>query len=64
MLVAKQAGRKNFKFYTLAVAKRVVTQAPIEQRIKESLGQNEFCLHYRPLVDMHTDEVVSVEALQ
>lgn len=63
MYVAKEAGRKNFQFYTPALAERVVTQSLIDQRIKEALAQDEFCLHYQPVVDMHTNAVVSVEAL-
>ncbi|MFL6715225.1 MAG: EAL domain-containing protein [Burkholderiaceae bacterium] len=63
MYVAKETGRRNLKFYTPALAERVVTQSLIEQRIKQALGQNEFCLHYQPVVDMHTNDVVSVEAL-
>jgi diguanylate cyclase (GGDEF)-like protein len=63
MYVAKEAGRKNFQFYTPALAERVVTQSIIEQRIKEALAQNEFCLNYQPVVDIHTNAVVSVEAL-
>jgi diguanylate cyclase (GGDEF)-like protein/PAS domain S-box-containing protein len=63
MYVAKEAGRNNFKFYTAALAERVMTQSLIEERIKEGLGRGEFCLCYQPLIDMQTNEVVSVEAL-
>lgn len=63
MYAAKEAGRNNFKFYTAALTERVITQSLIEVRIKEALGGSEFCLHYQPLIDMQTEQVVSVEAL-
>ncbi|NEX59474.1 sensor domain-containing protein [Noviherbaspirillum galbum] len=63
MYMAKETGRNNFKFYTPALAERVVTQSIIAERIKQALGRDEFHLHYQPLVDMQTNRVVSVEAL-
>lgn len=63
MYVAKETGRNNFKFYTAALAERVMTQSLIEERIKEGLGRGEFFLCYQPLIDMQTNQVVSVEAL-
>ena len=63
MYLAKETGRNSFQFYTAALSERVLSQSALEQEIKEALAHGEFCLHYQPLIDMQTNEVVSVEAL-
>lgn len=63
MYVAKQMGRKAIQFYTSSLAERVYMQSIIEENIKTALKQDEFSLYYQPVVDMQTQQVVSVEAL-
>jgi diguanylate cyclase (GGDEF)-like protein/PAS domain S-box-containing protein len=63
MYAAKQAGCNNVQLYTSTMAERVYSRRRIEHRIKEALSQDEFCLHYQPLISLQTQEVVGVEAL-
>jgi diguanylate cyclase (GGDEF)-like protein/PAS domain S-box-containing protein len=63
MYEAKQLGRNQAQVYTPALADKLHGQLRIEHQIKRALAQERFCLYYQPLVNMRTNEVVSVEAL-
>lgn len=63
MYQAKQAGRNDIQFYSQELAAKSQLQLRIEELIRTALAQNTFELFYQPLVDMHTSEVVGVEAL-
>jgi diguanylate cyclase (GGDEF)-like protein/PAS domain S-box-containing protein len=63
MYVAKQMGRNTIQLYTSSLAERVYMQSIIEDGIKNALKRGEFSLRYQPLIDMGTNQVVSVEAL-
>ncbi|WP_420473634.1 EAL and GGDEF domain-containing protein [Noviherbaspirillum sp. ST9] len=63
MYVAKQMGRNTIQLYTSSLAKRVYMQSIIEDGIKNALKHDEFSLCYQPLIDMGSNQVVSVEAL-
>jgi diguanylate cyclase (GGDEF)-like protein/PAS domain S-box-containing protein len=63
MYEAKQMGRNQAQVYTPALADKLHGQLRIEHQLKRALAQERFCLHYQPLVNMRTNQVVSVEAL-
>lgn len=63
MYVAKQTGKNRYHFFD-------VTQDDIRNSHEQSIGdirsalnEGEFILHYQPKVNMHTGEVIGVEAL-
>lgn len=60
---AKQLGRNNFQFYSQEFAAGMRLTLAIEQRLKSALTNDDFHLCYQPVLDVETDEVVSVEAL-
>jgi diguanylate cyclase (GGDEF)-like protein/PAS domain S-box-containing protein len=63
MYRAKETGRNNFQFYTPAMNERALERLRIEGDLRNALEREEFVLHYQPQVDLHTREIVGVEAL-
>jgi diguanylate cyclase (GGDEF)-like protein/PAS domain S-box-containing protein len=63
MYFAKSSGRNNFKIYTQSLNADVDNRFQIENALRYALGQNEFSLHYQPLMDSRSNSVFGVEAL-
>jgi predicted signal transduction protein with EAL and GGDEF domain len=63
MYRAKETGRNNFQFYTPAMNERALERLRIEGDLRNAVEREEFMLHYQPQVDLHTREIVGVEAL-
>jgi diguanylate cyclase (GGDEF)-like protein/PAS domain S-box-containing protein len=63
MFRAKEKGGNNYQFYsedmTVAALERVV----LEGQLRKALEQGQLLLHYQPQIDLHTGEMVGVEAL-
>ena len=63
MYVAKQAGKNCYRFFDTAQDEAVNIQQKSLGDIHLALERREFVLHYQPKVNMHTGEVIGVEAL-
>ncbi len=63
MYYAKQNGRDNVQFYSWELAARSRWQARVEQQLQSALVQQAFSLHYQPVIDLQTAQVVGAEAL-
>lgn len=63
MYQAKDAGRKTYALYTLAVARRVDLRLRLEQRLRRALEARDFRLHYQPLVSLIDGRMIGAEAL-
>ena len=63
MYRAKQSGKNCFHLFDVAQDVAVKTQHEELENIQLALKNNEFVLFYQPKVNMHTGEVVGVEAL-
>jgi diguanylate cyclase (GGDEF)-like protein len=63
MYRAKQRGRNNFLFYTQEMNQTAVTRLESEHELRKALLERQFCLHYQPVVDLRTTQIVGVEAL-
>lgn len=63
MYHAKESGRGKYQFFNGAMNKVVEERLIIGNALYQAIEKNEFTLHYQPVVDMHNNEVVWVEAL-
>jgi EAL domain-containing protein (putative c-di-GMP-specific phosphodiesterase class I) len=63
MYVAKQAGKNRYHLFDTVQDNAVKTQEQSISDIRLALHQSELVLHYQPKVNMHTGEVIGVEAL-
>ena len=63
MYQAKATGRNNYQFFTSDINRNTQRVFAMEQRLRQSIFQNEFELWYQPIVDTSTRQLVSVEAL-
>ena len=63
MYQAKQAGRSNYRIYTNDLERQAEKSLSIEMQLKRALTQGGLVLHYQPVVDIHSGELVAAEAL-
>lgn len=60
---AKRAGHGSHRLYTSDLDDRVHNQMALRQALPGALAQDQFILHYQPLVDLMSGRVVGAEAL-
>lgn len=63
MYQAKAAGRNNFQFYSREMNERAVERLELENYLHHALERNELLLHYQPLADNASGNIIGVEAL-
>ncbi len=63
MYRAKEQGRNTFQFYTEDMTARALQHVLMETSLRRAIEQQEFRLHYQPLVDLETSRIVGLEAL-
>ena len=63
MYAAKEAGRNTYRFYSAAMNAKFMMRFETERALRRALKQSEFIVHYQPVVDVATGEIVSAEAL-
>lgn len=63
MFDAKQSGRNRYAFYTEAHNRKVISRMQLESELRTALRQNEFELHFQPLVDSTLQRLVGAECL-
>ena len=63
MYHAKMAGRNNFQFFDQKMNDAAIDRLKIEHSLRLALANDEFCLHYQPVIDLASGRVCSVEAL-
>lgn len=63
MYQAKQAGRSNYRLYTTDLERKAEKALTIEMQLKRALTQGGLVLHYQPVVDIHSGQLLSAEAL-
>ena len=63
MYQSRKMGINQFQFYTQAMNEEVAHRMAIEAGLQKAVQNDEFTLHYQPLVDISTGSIVTVEAL-
>lgn len=63
MYESKRRGRNNFNFYTEAFTAVATSRLQMETRLRRAVEHDEFVLHYQPMVNLATGQIVALEAL-
>lgn len=63
MYRAKEMGRNGFQFYSSEMNTATLDRLLMESNLRRALAQNEFILHYQPLVNLQSGLIIGVEAL-
>ncbi|NDP47822.1 MAG: EAL domain-containing protein [Sulfuriferula multivorans] len=63
MYHAKSAGRNNVQFFTRSITQASFERIELGHAMNRALEQRQFVLHYQPLVDFATGNIISLEAL-
>jgi diguanylate cyclase (GGDEF)-like protein/PAS domain S-box-containing protein len=63
MYAAKCDGRGTFRYFEAEMNARAKARTALESDLRHAIANNEFELHYQPLVNLERDEICSCEAL-
>lgn len=63
MYRAKQAGRACCEVFDSAMHSDAIRRMQLEADLRKALQQNEFRVHYQPLISLETNQIVGFEAL-
>ncbi|HXV19362.1 MAG TPA: EAL domain-containing protein [Desulfuromonadales bacterium] len=63
MYRAKERGRNNFQFFTPDMNARTHEFLLMETALRKALDNEQFLLHFQPLIDLEQENIVGVEAL-
>jgi len=63
MYQAKDAGRNCYRFFTQAMNRSIAKRVGLENMLRDALKRNELLLHYQPLVNLRSGQIVAAEAL-
>lgn len=60
---AKEHGRNNFQFYDGAMSNEVNERVSLESALQLAVSEEQFDLHYQPLIDLQSGKITGFEAL-
>jgi len=63
MYRAKAQGGNHYQFYTAGLKTAGLDRTTLEVELRRALNKQEFLLYYQPQYDLHTQQVVGMEAL-
>lgn len=63
MYRAKELGKNNFQFFTQSMNEKMADRLRVETHLRKALELNELEVFYQPKVDLHTKQIVGMEAL-
>ena len=63
MYVAKSEGKNGFSFFNQQLHQQAMEKHRLESELSNAIKRQELLLHYQPLIDLTTGNVISFEAL-
>ena len=60
---AKEHGRHCFQFYKPEMSVNAMERLDLENSLRKALDEDQFVVYYQPTIDVHKNEIVSIEAL-
>ncbi|WGS45328.1 cyclic di-GMP phosphodiesterase [Burkholderia sp. JSH-S8] len=63
MYVAKEAGKHTYRVFSLEMNQKVAKYMWLDTNLRKALEEDQFVLHYQPVVDLASGDVRCVEAL-
>jgi len=63
MYRAKATGKAQYQIFDRAMHEHASKQLQLETEMRRALEQREFLLHYQPIINLQTDELIGFEAL-
>ena len=63
MYCAKEVGRNNYKFFSASMNGESARKLDLEERLRGAMARDELSVHYQPVRDAKTSQVVAAEAL-
>lgn len=63
LYVAKSAGKNGFRFFEASMQAALIEKLNMERSLREAVGNEEFLLHFQPIVHLATGGIAGFEAL-
>ncbi|MGC5324316.1 bifunctional diguanylate cyclase/phosphodiesterase [Brevibacillus sp. SYSU BS000544] len=63
MYYAKEMGKNNYQFYTNDMNQKVSEILELESQLYQALDRNELIVYYQPQVEIHSGQIMGMEAL-
>lgn len=63
MYAAKHAGRNCFRYFTEAMQVQALARMEMVKDLRNALSNNEFYLHFQPIIELASGEIYKAEAL-
>lgn len=63
MYQAKIHGKARYEVFNLCMHDAALKQLQLENDLRKALKQQEFVMYYQPIINLHTEEMVGLEAL-
>jgi len=63
MYQAKESGRNNYWYFTPELNKKAHARLGMENQLRHALEKGELSIHYQPMINLRSGEIVAAEAL-
>ncbi len=63
MYRAKELGRNNAQYFSAAMQQRIGARQSLEEQLRQAIREEQFVVHFQPLVDLREHRITGFEAL-